>query len=226
MFHYISFYFVILDFQHEVERLKQTAQAIKASVEHHKQWLDSYELSLIAHLKKAYEDRFVVETSQVACVLKLIGKCIENCEPIREEWLLAPDVVCVCKNRLVVPPPLDPIVPDVIQFSANRLNGQQSEYLLECLTTSGPAIVSATNIGSPTSTGPKSSGVTVIEQDMMCVLNRLLSNAGPLAHMTTPTNTLLALTLPKNWRKPPGSAETVPILADPAAVLRFGAFYL
>jgi hypothetical protein len=177
-----------------VERLRQTAGTIKASVEHHKLWLEEHELSLLKHLKEITDARFEVETAQAQCVLKLIGKCVEQCEPIREEWLLAPDVVCVCKRRLVVPPTIPPPTAVVEEFPPNKLNDQQAQYLSQVLASAGASISSGT--------GTEAGNVTVIEEDMRVILEGLLSNGGPLGHVMNPTNRLLSLTLPRNWRKP------------------------
>ena len=59
----------------------------------------------------------------------MIGECIETADPIRHQWLLAPDVIAVTQGALLVPPPVAPPVPVVEPYETDGLNGGQFTLL-------------------------------------------------------------------------------------------------
>ena len=59
----------------------------------------------------------------------MIGECIETADPIRHQWLLAPDVIAVTQGALLVPPPVPPLEPIVEPYEVDGLNGGQFTLL-------------------------------------------------------------------------------------------------
>ncbi len=90
-----------------------------------------------------------------------IVQTIEQCQPIREKWLLAPDAFSVCSDLLVVPPPPVAVIPYVHEFTPKRLNNEQ-------LSVAG-ILVSHAHLGD-----------LVLSEDVTDLLYRMKTACGPL----------------------------------------------
>ena len=110
------------------------------------------------------------------------GEAVASSEPIREEWLVAPDVISVMKNRLVVPAPSPPPLPVVNEFFSDRMNEEQAVNTQQWL-------------------NAVSTGSVILEPDMLALLDQGFSAGGPLGSVSLADgSTLSHVTFPKTWR--------------------------
>lgn len=80
-------------------------------------------------LQKIIADQQMRELAAGERVVVLAQQSIDACEPICVEWLIAPDALAVCPNRLIIPafvPPPPPVVEEVFD---NVLNENQFDIV-------------------------------------------------------------------------------------------------
>lgn len=91
------------------------------------------EQDILNLMKKETDDAQKAELAATECVIAMIQDHIEECEPIRELWLMAPNAVAVCPSKHVLPAmPLIP-TPAVVASYEDRLNDGQLQEVLRCL---------------------------------------------------------------------------------------------
>lgn len=162
---------------------------IKSIVEANTIWLTSYESEIIQEMKGAIQKRYEIEVSVIHRLTEMIGDVIMSNEPIREEWLLAPDALAIVSNRHVYPEEPDPIEPALDPYYSDRLNNEQVQVLKSWLDNMRV-------------------GDYIIEQDLNDMLDRCLASTGPFSSISQtfyPSNInqkFLHLTMPTAWRMP------------------------
>jgi hypothetical protein len=144
-------------------------------------WLKDMDASLIAMLKQLISTRYHREIATCHRLVGMIGETIAAAEPIRQEWLLAPDAIAVIDGRLIVPDPEPYPDPVINEFYDDRLNEEQVDVINQW--------IQIVRIGE-----------VILIEDMHALLDRCLSGCGPLGNVQSSTGYLSHLTLPKRWR--------------------------
>jgi hypothetical protein len=140
------------------------------------------EASILTALLEIIKKRYVREASVVERLSVMIGESIENAEPIREQWLLAPDAIAVMKESLIVPTPEPPPIPEIVDFFTDRLNEEQADILHQWME-------------------QVAVGMAILEQDLDALLDRTLSGAGPVGCIVSSGNGILShVMMPQRWR--------------------------
>ena len=112
----------------------------------------------------------------------MIEEKIESAQSIRCQWLLAPDVIAVVKNVLLVPPEPSTVIPIVERCDNDKLNEIQINAL--------EVWINSMALGG-----------FVLEEDLYSLLDRGLSVIGPFGTRTLHSEGLFEhLTFPKKWR--------------------------
>ena len=140
------------------------------------------ELRLLDKMRETVYDRQRNELATTERLTTLILEAIENCIPIREEWLLAPDALAICQNHSVIPEiPSEP-VPIIDVFPDDRLNEEQVEVAHDMLK----------NLQV---------GKVVLEEDLENWIKLCSNPIGPLGCSDNDGGRQVGLTLPKKWRE-------------------------
>lgn len=142
---------------------------------------------MVSLLQETIQQRYQLEVASCQRLVDMIGSVIESFSPIREEWLLAPDVIAVVPCHLIVPYPSPPPVPTIQEFHSDKLNVEQMEVFQQRI----DAI--------------KLDGDVILLQDLESVLDVSLSTVGPFASLFSGNNesihsSLRHVTLPPQWR--------------------------
>lgn len=112
----------------------------------------------------------------------MIGERIESAKPIKHQWLLAPDVISVAKNALLISPEPPAVVPRIETHHDYKLNSRQLKMLEDWIESI-------------------SLGVVVLDQDLLSLMDRAMSKIGPFGTKSVFSDSVLRhLTFPKLWR--------------------------
>lgn len=168
--------------QHEAERLKACVAKVRGTVEAQAKWIEDMEASLFQNMRELVKQRYVSELSVSSRLISMVAEAIEECEPLKHEWLVAPDAVSVMHSRLVVPAAEPPPIPHVVHFHNDHLNEEQIHNIQQWLKT-------------------VATGSVILEADMHSLLDQGFSWIGPLGNTVMPNGSMLVhLTFPKAWR--------------------------
>lgn len=191
---------------HEAERLRATVTEVRRIIEIQCAFLVEMETSLFEHMRQLVVRRHIDEVSTCERIVAMIGTAVDSFEPIKEEWLAAPDAVSVMQNRLVFPAPPARIIPQINEFFDDRMNDEQAANLAQWM--------ESLRLGS-----------ALLEQDVHALLDRGLSLAGPLGNIANATHTtsgevrnvLRHVSFPKMWSAGEGfsSEESMRLLLTP-----------
>lgn len=174
---------------HEAERLKFSVLKVKDFAEAQVNWLIDCESSIIDISKADIKSRHEKEISCCQRLVDMIGDVVRASEPIREDWLLAPDVIALTPSRLIVPYPQPPPIPHVQVFYSDKLNEEQSEVLKEWVN------------------ALKSTDSNVMVEDLDALFDRCTSRIGPRSSIDCSGELMKTLTLPMEWRTRPGPTD-------------------
>ena len=150
--------------QHEANRLKFAVQYVKSAVDSAVSWITATDREAADLAAQYIEAAYRRELACVEALVARIIQTIEQCQPICEKWLFAPDAFCVCSDLLVVPPPPPAVVPKVHEFSSERLNEEQLSV--------ASVLVSHAHLGE-----------LVLSEDVAELLSRMKSACGPLGNI-------------------------------------------
>jgi hypothetical protein len=162
---------------------------MKESVEEHVNWLTECESSIIEALKRDIKARHEKEISCCQRLVDMIGDVVTASEPIREQWLLAPDVIAVIPTNLIVPFPPPPLEPNIQEFYSDKLNDEQHRVLSQWLS------------------ALKCSKGNMMVEDVDAVFDRCTTKVGPISSITSSGETLHSLFLPQKWGVEPAPEE-------------------
>ena len=161
------------------------------------------ESTLQMSLHKKISERYDRECASAERLIGMIGERIESAKPIKHQWLLAPDVISVAKNALLISPDPPIIVPRIETHHDNKLNNRQLKMLEDWIDSI-------------------SLGVVVLDQDLQSLMDRAMSKIGPFGTKSVLSDSVLRhLTFPKQWRDADSSksdTSCVPAVSDINAV--------
>lgn len=133
-------------------------------------------------LEKKISERCEKECSSTERLIGMIEEKIESAQSIRCQWLLAPDVIAVVKNVLLIPPEPSTVIPIVERCENDKLNEIQINAL--------EVWINSMALGG-----------YVLEEDLYSLLDRGLSVIGPFGTRTLHSDGVFEhLTFPKKWR--------------------------
>ncbi len=150
-------------------------------VEAQAEWIATQESQMLAQTMEFIDGRMRTEMSVTERLVAMVNSCIESNTPMYHQWQLASDAITVCKERLVYPPPDDPIVPICNEFQPSHLNEEQHEYAVKML--------DSLQLGGK-----------LLQEDLMSWITLSESGLGPIGHCFGNNGTCYSLVLPKLWR--------------------------
>jgi hypothetical protein len=172
---------------HEAERLKFAMKELTKALQAHNRWLDDMEKQLFSYLRGLVVKRHTRECLVSQRVVEMILHLIEESEPMKQEWFLAPDAVSVMTERLIIPNPLPPPIPTVTDYPARKVNEPQTAALEAWIESA-------------------STGAVLLEQDVSALLDRAFAGVGPFGNVSMGEKaTLVNAIFPKDWRQYPPS---------------------
>ena len=136
-------------------------------------------------MKEAVVNRQRKELATTERLIFLIQEAIERCEPIHEDWKLAPDALAVLQGRWVYPIPSPEVVPSVNEFPSDRLNEEQLEVSHNMLK-------------------KMRVGRHLLEEDLEAWLRSCSNPVGPLGITHIQNGKMSHVTLPIAWRENEG----------------------
>lgn len=131
---------------------------------------------------KKISERYDRECASAERLIGMIGERIESAKPIKHQWLLAPDVISVAKNALLISPEPPAVVPRIETHYDYKLNSRQLKMLEDWIESI-------------------SLGVVVLDQDLLSLMDRAMSKIGPFGTKSVLSDSVLRhLTFPTLWR--------------------------
>lgn len=134
-------------------------------------------------MDKLIEARHARELACTVRLLEMVGESIENAAPIREQWLVASDIITVHPSQLILASEPAVPAPSCIEFFGSYLNDEQMQVMSQCLS-------------------EMATGGVVLEDDVLGFVTRILDHrAGPLGSIRLSETTCLShLVLPEAYR--------------------------
>lgn len=99
-------------------------------VESEVQWFQKQEEELLQICRHEIDHRYALELSIVDRLGDIIGDTIECHQPLRSLFALAPDVITIKENALLVPDPVEDPIPELIPYFDDHLNEDQKNILM------------------------------------------------------------------------------------------------
>lgn len=166
---------------HEADRFQFMMEHVASMVADQTRWLLEQEASILDCMRKLVEKRKITELSTAERLCEMIYQCIEDNEPIKSQWQIAPDAIVVREDRLVYPPPVIVETTPMNDFYVSRLNGEQSFLASDML--------SKLKFGDN----------LILKQDLLEWLHCCNSGIGGVACNISPSDAMYSLSLPSRW---------------------------
>lgn len=91
--------------QYETRKLRQSLDNVKALVAEQVSLIRQMEKDVAARMRRLIKKQQLTELSVCERIVAMIQEHIVKCEPIVQEWLVAPDAIAICSERIVYRPP-------------------------------------------------------------------------------------------------------------------------